>query len=171
MEELFRKAKKGDEYAFSFIVEKVKRYLYYIAMSNLKNEDLADEVFQQTMISLYKNLNKIKDPNKVKEWCTIVLINKCKKIKRNKVITEIPYEDMEEFLISDNEFQSAIEKIDVFSAIEMLKPIDKDIMVYYYVENYTTKKISEIMGINENTIRTKIKRSKKILKDIMEENK
>ena len=42
MEELFEKAKDGDENAFEKIVNRLKQELYVIAMSRLMNETLAE---------------------------------------------------------------------------------------------------------------------------------
>ena len=107
MEELFEKAKDGDENAFEKIVNRLKQELYVIAMSRLMNETLAEEAIQDTIISLYENIYKIRDSSKVKNWCIIVLINKCKKIRKSQKIREISYEEIEceKFLYSDDEFK------------------------------------------------------------------
>lgn len=166
MEELFEKAKDGDENAFEKIVNRLKQELYVIAMSRLMNETLAEEAIQDTIISLYENIYKIRDSSKVKNWCVIVLINKCKKIRKSQKIREISYEEIEceKFLYSDDEFKKIIDKLSFFQLIEELNDKDKLIITLYYSSNLTTKEISSILNINESTIRSKISRIKKEIK-------
>lgn len=55
--------------------------------------------------------------------------------------------------------------------LKELKKEDKIILTMYYGNNYTTKEIASILNKNENTIRSKIKRAKKQIKQIIEEER
>lgn len=48
--------------------------------------------------------------------------------------------------------------------IKELKYDDRIIIVLYYGEKYTTKEISKILTVNENTIKTRLTRAKEKIK-------
>ena len=56
MEELLEKARQGDGKAFEKIVNSIKHELYIIAISRLSDSSLAEDVIQDTIISLYENI-------------------------------------------------------------------------------------------------------------------
>lgn len=117
-------------------------------------------------------MHKIKKSEKLKSWMTKTLINKCNDIiRKNKIYSfNIEYENYEKYSASD-EYENINKKIDILKFIETLNIQDKTIIVMYYSNNYTSKEISDILKINENTIKTKISRIKLKLKDfIMEDN-
>ena len=164
--------KNNNEEFFKEIIEIYQRQLFLIAKVRLKDDFLATEVLQETFVALYLNMHKIKKSEKLKSWMTKTLINKCNDIiRKNKIYSfNIEYENYEKYSASD-EYENINKKIDILKFIETLNIQDKTIIVMYYSNNYTSKEISDILKINENTIKTKISRIKLKLKDfIMEDN-
>ncbi len=166
MEELLEKAREGDEKAFEKLVNSIKRELYIIAKSRLLDDSLAEDAVQDTIISLYENIYKIRNSNKIKEWCIVVLINRCKRMKRQNKIREISYDEIEcdKFLYSKDEYKQLIDKVNFFQIIDGLSEQDKLIITLYYSSEQTTKEISRILNINEGTVRSKISRIRKEIK-------
>ena len=60
MEELVEKAKSDNE-AFTELILSVENDLYSIAKMRVKNEDRINDVLQDTMLSAYINLPKLKE--------------------------------------------------------------------------------------------------------------
>ena len=164
--------KNNNEEFFKEIIEIYQRQLFLIAKVRLKDDFLATEVLQETFVALYLKMHKLKKSEKLKSWMTKTLINKCNDIiRKNKIYSfNIEYENYEKYSASD-EYENINKKIDILKFIETLNIQDKTIIVMYYSNNYTSKEISDILKINENTIKTKISRIKLKLKDfIMEDN-
>ena len=164
--------KNNNEEFFKEIIEIYQRQLFLIAKVRLKDDFLASDAVQETFVALYLNMHKIKKSEKLKSWMTKTLINKCNDIiRKNKIYSfNIEYENYEKYSASD-EYENINKKIDILKFIESLNIQDKRIIVMYYSNNYTSKEISDILKINENTIKTKISRIKLKLKDfIMEDN-
>ena len=164
--------KNNNEEFFKEIIEIYQRQLFLIAKVRLKDDFLASDAVQETFVALYLNMHKIKKSEKLKSWMTKTLINKCNDIiRKNKIYSfNIEYENYEKYSASD-EYENINKKIDILKFIETLNIQDKTIIVIYYSNNYTSKEISDILKINENTIKTKISRIKLKLKDfIMEDN-
>lgn len=54
----------------------------------------------------------------------------------------------------------------MYSAINQLNAIDKA-FIFYYLEDFSGKKIAEQMGISEGNVRVKMNRAKNKLKEIL----
>ena len=81
IESLINKSKLGDNAAFTELVNLIYKRMYVIAKSRLDIEEDANDAVQEAIISIHKNLKKLKDEKKFNSWSTIILINKCKEIE------------------------------------------------------------------------------------------
>ena len=172
MEELLKKLNRNnDDIVFEEIINKVQKQLLIIAKERLRYDSLAEDALQETFISLYLNINKIKDEKKLKAWLTKTLINKCNDIMRkNKIYSfKCDYNILENNLYSNNQYDDLNNHIDIFRIINLLNVEERTIIIMFYSKKYTIKEISKILNINENTIKTKISRIKIKLKKYLEE--
>ena len=117
METYIKRAKKGDIEAFINLMDINKTYMYKVAKSILNNnEDIADAI-QETILSCYKNIEKLKEIKYFKTWMTRILINKCNDVIRaNKNIIYIEQEKEEGY--SENIEQS----VSLRECFDRLKP-------------------------------------------------
>jgi len=163
METLIKKAKSGDKDSFNKIIPLIQRKLYLVARSKINNEEDVKDIIQNTLIKAYKNLNKLKDDKKFICWITNILINDCNTFLKNTIKDKsISYEDTgaDNFLSYENVYLEIDDSIDFFKIIEDLDEDERVLISMYYSEEYTTREISEILKLNENTIRSKISRAK-----------
>lgn len=157
--ELVRKAKKNDQKSFCELIEIIKNDLYLIAKTRLKNEDDIADVIQDTIIICYKNIKFLRNEESFKSWVIKILINNCNKVYKNlnnKNIS-IEYNNVSEFLgVTENND----EKLNFQDLIKHLNSEEQLILTLYYYSRYTTKEISRIIKIKENTVKSKISRAK-----------
>ncbi len=163
MEELIEKAKKGEKDAFTELILKNEMKLYKIAKARLKNEFDVQDAVQETMLLLFKKLPSLKDNTKFELWLYKILINQCNKKYRKNKISFVSLETIENQK-AYNEQTKWEDKLDYEKILEMFSGQDKIILLLYYSNGYTTKQISEILGKNENTIKTKLRRMKEKIK-------
>ena len=107
-------------------------------------------------------LSSLKDNKLFKAWLIKILINECNKIYKKRRKYNISFEDkeFEKYIKVEENY----ENIDFNILIRNLDKEEKTILTLYYCSGYTTKEISKILKKNENTIRSKIYRSKEKLK-------
>ena len=167
MEELIKKAQKGNKEAFTEIIYEIRHDLYKIARCRLSCEEDIEDAVQETMIEAYKEIKKLKYNQYFKTWIIKILINKCNKQYRKNKKENISYEyNNLENQIKENEIQT---DIDFYIIISKLEYVERIIVTLYYLERYTTKEIAKILNKNENTIKTKLSRAKKKLRRYLEE--
>lgn len=166
MEELVEKAKNNDKEAFSKLIMQIKKELYLIAKTKLKNDDDIGDAIQETIYKSYKNIRKLRDNSLFKAWIIKILMNECNNIYKKRSKYNISYEDneMEKYII-DNE------KPDNMGFEMLIKDLDSEeklILTLYYCSKYTVQEISKIAKINENTIKSKMVRARNKIKKKIE---
>lgn len=156
---LVNKAKRNDYEAFCKLIEIIKNDLYLTAKTRLKNEEDIADVIQETIITCYNNIKFLRKETSFKPWTIKVLINKCNKMYKNPNNINISIESN-----SINEYigttENNDEKLNFEDLIKDLSSDEKLILTLYYYSRYTTKEISKITKIKENTIKSKISRAK-----------
>jgi len=161
LEELIIQAMKKDKEAFTEVILMIQKDLYIIARTRLKNEDDMCDAVQETMIEAYKSIGKLKKIEYFKSWVIRILINKCNKIYKSRHGNMIPFDDT----INTCSSEIAEDKLNFDDLVKNLYFDEKIILTLYYSLGYTTKEMSEILKINEGTIRSKISRAKTKLKN------
>jgi len=136
---------------YNLYKDEIFSYAYRI----LQNYDDAMDVVQEVFYKLYKNLSKI-DENKVKNWLFKVCHNLIIDIFRKQKKTY----DIEEF----SESIEMKEKFDIEEFLKILPPNYREVIILKYIYNYQYSEISQILGINENTLKTWVRRAKEMLK-------
>lgn len=159
MEFYIKRAKKGDIDAFINLMEMNKSSMYKTAKAILNNdEDVADAI-QETILSCYKNISKLKNTKYFKTWMTRILINKCSDIiKANKNLIYSEHEDQEFYS------QDIVQSLAFRESFESLKSDYKIIMTMHYEQGFNLKEISEILSLNESTVRTRMSRARELFK-------
>ncbi len=95
MNELIKKARDGDEEAFTKLIYNLRLDLYKIARTRLSRiEDIEDAV-QETMIEAFHSIKKLKEPKYFKNWIIKILINKCNKIYSKRKKYNVSFENLE----------------------------------------------------------------------------
>lgn len=172
MKDLIEKAQKGDELAFKQLTEIIIKDLYRIAKTRLNNEDDINDAIQNTMIITYKNIKKQKDIEFFKTWMIRVLINECNKIYNSNKrhifiknrITENP-----KINYFDTSIQEINDKLGFENLIKKLSYNEQIIITLYYNSDYSCEKISKILKMKKNTVKSIVLRARKKLKNFYEE--
>lgn len=155
----------------------MKRYenklLYYIQrISNLSKED-AEDVLQETFVSVYQNLEDFDSTFKFSSWIYRITHNKTISFIR-KANARPKSADIEDREILDNLITSKEMELDVHNQMLKERLMDeinkmdikyKSVLVLRFIEGKDYTEISDILKIPINTVGTFINRAKKILKE------
>lgn len=169
MEELIKKAQKGDVEAYTEIILSIKNDLYKIAKTRLTNEDDIDDAIQETMIQVYKSIKKLKTPEKIKTWTISILINNCNRIYKNKHKKDMSMDEynLEEYLIKNSQYEIEND-LNFYFLLEKLRYEERIISYLYYKEDYKIEEIAHILKMNINTVKSNLRRARNKLKKILD---
>ena len=170
MEELIKKAQKGDKNAFTDIILQIRNDLYKIAKTRISSDDDIEDLIQDTMIETYKHIKKLREPEKFKMWVIKILVNKCNKLYKKKYRNDISIDEynLENYIILNSQ-KDIEDDLNFYYLIKKLKYEERIVLVLHYMEQYSVKDISKILKINENTVKTHLFRAReRIKKDLNE---
>lgn len=162
MKDLISKAKKGDPEAFITLVENSKSDMYKIAVSILHNDADAADAMSESILKCWSEIGKLKKDRYFKTWLTRILINNCNDIirKNNRTIYVESYEAIEP--ADNDDFYGD----DVNDCLNSLSENSRLIMLLYYTQGFKVKEIAKMLGMNENTVKTRLSRARKEFKDV-----
>lgn len=172
MQDIVKKLKNGDEEAFKELTLKIENDLYRIAKTRLNNDDDIKDAIQNTMLSTYKNVGRLRNLEAFKTWMIKVLINECNKIynlnkKNNEIVDKVTYNVS--FNLYDNSIQNSNSKMNFDSMLDKLNYDEKIVVILHYNSGYSCKQISKILKVNVNTIKSRLMRGTNKVKRSYEE--
>jgi len=149
---------------FKQIIEENKGILYKVISIYCKNNDDKKDLEQEILIQLWQSLKNYNDNYKLSTWVYKVAVNvsisfyrkskqrnKTKTVPLDSIFNEKAYEEQDDGLDENRRI------LNLF--IDQLNKFDKAILILY-MEEYNYKEISEIVGISESNVGTKINRIK-----------
>jgi RNA polymerase sigma-70 factor (ECF subfamily) len=151
-----------------------KNLLYNSCFRILKSREDAEDIVQDAFIKGFQKIIQVKDDVNLAAWFRRIAINLCfDKIRKEKQIFSI--EDSKEIQVETEEvdFDSTEEiSIDfIKECINKLKEKYRVIVVLYMIEDYNHREISEILQINESTVRNQYARGKNQLIVMLQKHK
>jgi RNA polymerase sigma-70 factor (ECF subfamily) len=178
---LINKSKKGDIEAFEELIKEYKKVAYNIALRILKNKEDAEDISQESMIKIFKSIDKFNMESSFKTWLYRIVVNTCldfkRKTKENTISVDQPVQaGYDEFYIDlKDETPSTEEIIEkkqmkemVMEAIYKLDDDFKTIIILRDINGFSYEEISEILSCNIGTVKSRISRGRHKLKEILE---
>ena len=165
---LMKKIKKGNQEAFENLLIHYKEYLYKIAYSYVKNKESALDIIQESTYKAWMNIHTLENKTVFKNWITKILINTAiNNIKKESKIVSL---DKDTPLVYKESGISIEEKIDLYKAIDLLKPKYKSVIILKYFNDMKIEEISDILDLPINTIKIQLKRARESLSNILKED-
>lgn len=164
--ENFKKLKKGDKDSFDLLYEEYYLSLYRTALLILGNKEEAEDVLQDTFLSIYKNINNLKEFNKLRPWIFSILKNSCYtryKNRKREFPDEFVLEKADSKLISSGEDEFVLNN-EVESALLKLNHKEREVLVLFYYDDFSIEEIAKILKTFTGTVKSRLFRARKNLK-------
>lgn len=159
MELLVKKAKRGDAEAFIALMEENKQSMYKVAKGFLQQDEDVADAMAETVLNCFEKIGILKEDAYFKTWMIRILINNCKDILKSRKRL-MPAEEISERTAPEGSHMTAgFEEL-----IEPLKEQDRSIFTLYYVYGLKVKEIASCMGLKENTVLSRLKRGREVLR-------
>lgn len=132
-------------------------------------EHQARDLSQEVFINIWRSLGSYRHEAGYKTWIYRITVNTCLKYIRDKKIKQAVPLNEELFVIPADESPSATGKPYemLYRAIGALKEVDR-LIIMMVLDEVSYGEISSIMGMSEGTLRVRISRIKKNLKQLIE---
>ena len=170
-EELLDKIQRGNQQAFSTLVERHSERFYRLAYRYLQNREGAEDVVQDAFLKLWEDPNRWQAQHRTKftTWFYRVVVNLCLDRQKKKKPLELDSEtaapdgneSIDESMIRVQE-QALLEK-----EISRLPERQRTALNLCFDQELTNQDAADVMGVNLKALQSLIMRAKSTLKDRM----
>ena len=134
----------------------------------LGDEQLSDDLAQETFIKAYVNITKFRGMASFSTWLMRIAYN----VFYDEVRARHQTEDMDTSVAVARQTVSASDtlKMDIYAALALLKPDERTCITLQLIDGYPIDQISKITGIAENTVKSHLRRGKEKMANYLKQN-
>lgn len=162
------KAKAGDREAFGRLYDAVAKDLYRAALYTLGNPQDAEDIVAETFLEAWKGIHTIREEASFRQWIMRILSIRCKR-RIGGYVKEKGNIDIEDY-IEEGVPDDTAPRAEVREAMGCLSPEERQIVVLSVLEGYAMREIGEILGLPQGTVSSKLHRTLKKLRRMLEDS-
>jgi RNA polymerase sigma-70 factor, ECF subfamily len=148
----------------------------YLAFSYVKDRSIAEDLAQEVFLSAYTHLDGFQFESSFKTWLYRITVNRCKDyLKSWSYKTTVVTNVIEHAMMgtsrekeADNILIEKDEKSRLAKLIFSLPLKYREVIYLFYFEEMGLNEISGLLNVNINTLKSRMKRAKELLKNEME---
>jgi RNA polymerase sigma-70 factor, ECF subfamily len=163
---------EDDESIILSIMDQYGQMVHRVLYSYVKDKHIAEDIAQEVFISTYQNLHKFKEQSAISTWIYRIAVNKAKDYLKSAWFRRTTYSVSQLLLKREKSAEtvalSVINNEDLLQNILDLPLKYREVILLYYIEEMKINEISNVLQLNENTIRTRINRGKERLAKSMQ---
>jgi len=175
-EEVILKAMNGDEEAFSQIYNTYNKYIFFMAFQYYGNRDIAEDIVQEVFIKVHNKIDTLKNPKSFNSWMYAITFRTCNNYDRSKIkFVDIHADDKQIDDYPDtkgvdiiSEIESERIKEEVMNILDNLSAPLKTVAVLRFFSEYKVNEIAEILDIPSDTVKSRLKKIRSVLKEELE---
>lgn len=171
--DLLTRAGAGDHAAFDRLIlmhePRVRRLAHRLLSWRAGTAEL-DDVVQDVFVRLLENLRSLRDEARLSTWLTSVTLNRCRTIHRRRWVQlnwlrsrRIALDEAASDARSLRDETAAR----VQSAVQALRPKDREVIVLFYLEDHSAADIATLLGASQNAIEVRLHRARARLKILL----
>ena len=178
--QLIRRILSGNDEAFSVLVRKHQKSIHALAWRKVGDFHIAEEITQDTFLSVYKNLAQLKNPNQFAGWIYVIADRLCSKwLRKNKIVRQsleaTPIEEIEKLSYTRHLSEQRQTEITenrhelVKKLLAKLPESERTVVTLFYLGEMTAKEIGKFLGVSVNTVKSRLHRGRERLQERQEE--
>ncbi len=175
---LVRRIQARDDLAFREIVDRYQAKIFSIIYGILRNHNDAEDIAQQVFSKVYFSIGSFDFRSSLLTWIYKITVNECYDYLRKKRVRKLVYEsdfseeDAQRMEASDPAIDPApaadtklAQRDLVTKLLERVSAEDRSLILLKEVEGHSVEELAAMTGLNENTIKVKLFRTRqKLLK-------
>ena len=178
--QLIRRILSGNDEAFSVLVRKHQKSIHALAWRKVGDFHIAEEITQDTFLSVYKNLGQLKNPNQFAGWIYVIANRFCLKwLQKNKLamqsLGDTPIEEIEEisythYVSEQRQTEVAEDRHELIKKmLSKLPESERTVVTLFYLGEMTAQEIGKFLGVSVNTVKSRLRRGRERLQERQEE--
>ena len=148
------------------IIDDYGEHLLKMAYFYLRDRETAKDVVQEVFISFYDS-STYEEQGKLRAYLTKLTVNRCKDYLRSWSFRHLQFsKDWIETIHTERDpIILQEEKSEIAIAVLKLPLKYREIILFYYYEEYNMREIAQFLNLSENTVKTRMIKARKLLKN------
>ena len=172
--ELVRRARAGDADAFDVLISGRATAAYRTAWAILRDEADARDATQETFFQVWRDLPRLREPEKFDAWAGRILHNRCMSLlrrRRSNAVREVRVEDWDgaayssgrNHLADDHAESDAIRR-----AFARLTSEQRVLLAFHHVHGRSVAELATITGAPTGTVKWRLHHAREALERALE---
>jgi len=166
-EQLVPEALDDSDPAFGQLVKQYQYRVLRIIASIISDDLAAHDVAQETFLSAWRGLPKLKEREKFGRWLNQIAINLSKDWLRDQRKHQENTVSLEENVVlptQERRYKSDKLRQEVWEAIDELSEEHREAVILHYISGYSYKEISEMLSVPVSTVSGRLQKAKEQLR-------
>ncbi|HET9703099.1 MAG TPA: RNA polymerase sigma factor [Vicinamibacterales bacterium] len=180
-EAIVERVRAGDAALYEILVRRHNQRLYRAVRAILRHDEQVEDVMQQAYVDAYRHLDQFRGAAKFSTWLTRIAVNRAIRSGRGKrrgLALVMPQSDLPnaierapdpgldpEEAMYGHELKAILE-----SLIDQLPEPFRVVFVLREVEGLSTADTAACLSLNEDTVKTRLHRAKRLLRERLDRN-
>jgi RNA polymerase sigma-70 factor (ECF subfamily) len=156
-EELVRRAKAGDRFAFDELVGPLVDQAFRLAYGMLHDREAAEDAVQEGSLRAWRKLSNLRPGTPMRPWYLAIVANQCRSTARGRwwsvIRLELPATggagDFEDRIVRGAELREALRR---------LRPDQREALVLRYYLDLPLEEVAAITGVAVGTVKSRLNR-------------
>jgi RNA polymerase sigma-70 factor (ECF subfamily) len=172
-EQLVLQAQAGNEAAYGRLLGTYQSRLYNFVRSMVRNDEIAEDITQESFVKAYFSLGKLQNPGSFKSWLFRIANNNTLDYLRRKRIPVVDTDEaLRESYVDERNPEAGVmaeaRTAHIRAALDRLKPDQKGILVMCDLQGLSYQEIAEVLNIPFGTVQSRIFYARKKLKELLD---
>ena len=165
--ELIQRARKGDQEAYTHIVETYQKPIYNLCYRMLGTPQAAEDAAQESFWRAYKNLHRYDSNRSFATWLLSIAAHYCIDQQRKKRLPTFDLDEIVEFSAQDpapgpeaslaeNEFSEEVQR-----QLAELSENDRAVLILRYWYEFSENEICNALSISKSAVKSRLHRARK----------
>jgi RNA polymerase sigma-70 factor (ECF subfamily) len=160
---------QGDNTALSLLYRCLKKPVFLLALSILRDESLAEDVMQETFLKVSEKADTYHAGTNPKAWVLTIARNLSLNCLKSRGREELTGKDIDMQFDENNE-NRAVSSADFMKALQQLDETQQTIVTVRILCDLKHAQIAEMINLSPGDVRIRYHRALKLLKKYYEEN-
>ena len=162
---------RGDMRYFEIIVHRYSARVFALVVGIVRSRERAEEIVSDVFFKVYDKIGDFKARSSFSTWLYRIAYNAAISDARKKdMLSKCPVADIAAESVADDDSQWELKEENIRkmeAAVEMLSAQDRTLVRLYYWDDKSVSEISDITGMSQSGVKTKLFRIRATLKSML----
>ena len=167
--EVVRQAQQGDRRAFEALAADAIDRLYGAAVLILHDRTLAEDAVQEALIRAWRDLPRLRDPDRFGPWLNRVLVHACLDLVRHERASRASHTIPEALLLGDDPPETdLLDRDEVGRGLARLSPRERSVLVLRYFLELSVPEIADALRVPVGTAKSRLHNAQEAIRAAIE---